>query len=192
MSAEMIDSASFIALVLLVPAAVVLLLVELLMPRPIGGDRQRNPSHRRILAVSSGGGHWVELLRLRPALEEDHVVYVTVQRAYADQVPGRRVYVVNDATRWNKTALALMAMRIAYVIMRERPEVIVTTGAAPGYFALRIGRLFGARTIWIDSIANADDVSMSGRLVRPYADLWLTQWEHLAGQDGPEYAGAVV
>jgi UDP-N-acetylglucosamine:LPS N-acetylglucosamine transferase len=188
----MVDLVSSIALLLLVPTAVVLLVIELLMPRPIGGGRRRDPSHRRILAVSSGGGHWVELLRLRPAFEDDHVVYVTVQRAYADDVAGRRVYVVNDATRWNKLALVLMAMRIVYVILRERPEVIVTTGAAPGYFALRLGRWLGARTIWIDSIANADDVSMSGRLVRPYADLWLTQWEHLARQDGPEYAGAVV
>jgi hypothetical protein len=70
--------------------------------------------------------------------------------------------------------------------------VIITTGAAPGYFALRVGKLFGARTIWIDSMANAETLSKSGQEVGKYADLWLTQWEHLARPQGPHYLGAVL
>lgn len=74
----------------------------------------------------------------------------------------------------------------------ERPEVIISTGAAPGYLGLRIGKWFGARTIWIDSIANAEKLSLSGQLVRNCADLWLTQWPHLARQDGPLFRGSVL
>ncbi len=147
---------------------------------------------KRILAVSSGGGHWVELLRIRPAFDDTHVAFVTVQRNYQVDVQGSRFYVVNDATRWNKFAMLVMAMRLLLIILRERPDVVVTTGAAPGYFALRFGRWLGARTIWLDSIANADELSMGGRIAGPHADLWLTQWEHLAENDGPEYAGAVA
>jgi hypothetical protein len=54
-----------------------------------------------------------------------------------------------------------------------------------------LGRLLGARTIWLDSIANAERISLSGRLVRPFASVWLTQWEHLARGTRPEYAGQV-
>ncbi|MCI5150914.1 MAG: UDP-N-acetylglucosamine--LPS N-acetylglucosamine transferase, partial [Candidatus Electrothrix sp. MAN1_4] len=50
----------------------------------------------------------------------------------------------------------------------------------------------GARTIWIDSIANSDKLSMSGQKVGKYADLWLTQWEHLARPEGPHYHGTVI
>jgi UDP-N-acetylglucosamine:LPS N-acetylglucosamine transferase len=147
---------------------------------------------RRILAVSSGGGHWIELLRLRPALEGGEVVFVTVQREYARDVPGCRFHVVNDATRWSKVAMLLMAARLLLIMLRHRPDVVITTGAAHGYFALRFGRWVGARTIWIDSIANAEELSMSGRIAGRYADLWLTQWPHLAAEGGPEYAGAVL
>ena len=147
---------------------------------------------KKILAVSSGGGHWIELLRLRPAFEGADVVYVTVQRDYAGDVPGRRFRVINDATRWNKPALLVMAIRLLLILLRERPDVVVTTGAAPGYVALRFGRWLKAKTIWLDSIANAEELSMSGRIAGPYADLWLTQWEHLARAGGPEYAGAVL
>ena len=149
-------------------------------------------SRKRILAVSSGGGHWVELLRIRPAFNGGEVTYVTVRRDYEDDLDGERLYLVNDATRWNKLAIFMMAVRILIIMLRLRPDVVITTGAAPGYFALRFGRWLGARTIWLDSIANAEELSMGGSIAGRYADLWLTQWEHLARDGGPEYAGAVL
>lgn len=148
---------------------------------------------RRILAVASGGGHWVQLLRLRPAFAGGRVTYVTVNRAYAtDLDPGDRLRLVNDATRWDKIGLARMALRLMWILLRERPHVIVSTGAAPGYFAIRFGRLIGARTIWLDSIANVEHLSMSGERIGHHADLWLTQWSHLARPDGPHYFGSVL
>jgi UDP-N-acetylglucosamine:LPS N-acetylglucosamine transferase len=79
-----------------------------------------------------------------------------------------------------------------YLILKVQPDVVVSTGAAPGYFALRFGKLFGARTIWLDSIANVSDLSLSGKMVKPYADLWLTQWPHLSTEQGPFYRGDVL
>ncbi|MBT8423046.1 MAG: UDP-N-acetylglucosamine--LPS N-acetylglucosamine transferase, partial [Gammaproteobacteria bacterium] len=68
----------------------------------------------------------------------------------------------------------------------------VSTGAAPGYFAIRFGKLLGAKTIWIDSLANVEQLSRAGRMAERYSDLWLTQWPDLAGGDGPDYAGQVI
>jgi UDP-N-acetylglucosamine:LPS N-acetylglucosamine transferase len=149
-------------------------------------------NNRKLLAVSSGGGHWVQLRRVVPAFESFEVVYVTVIDAYRSQVPEHRFYRVNDATRWSKLSLVLLAMRIAWIMARERPDVVVSTGAAPGYFAIFFGRLFRARTVWIDSMANVEDMSMSGAQVGRYADLWLTQWPHLAKAFGPHYVGSVL
>jgi len=149
-------------------------------------------AERRVLAIASGGGHWVQLLRLRPAFEGCRVTYVTVRGSYRSDVPGERFRVINDATRWNKVGLVKMCLRIAWIVLRERPHAVVSTGAAPGYFAIRMGRLLGARTVWVDSIANAEELSMTGQMVGRHAGLWLTQWEHLSGPEGPRYAGAVV
>lgn len=152
----------------------------------------RRRTHPRVLAVASGGGHWVELLRLRPAFEGLDTAYATVSRTYRPDVPGNRFYVTGDATRWNKLALLLVATRVLLVLIRERPNVVISTGAAPGYFAMRLARLIGAKTCWLDSIANVDELSLSGQRAGPHADLWLTQWEHLARPGGPEFLGAVV
>lgn len=146
----------------------------------------------RILAVASAGGHWVQLQRLRPALDKHDVAFVTTNDGYRSETAPHRFYVVNDASRWNKVRLLQMALRIFLIMLRERPDVVISTGAACGYFSIRLGKLIGARTLWIDSIANIDEVSMAGKLVRPYADLWLTQWPHLAQPNGPRYAGAVL
>ncbi len=147
----------------------------------------------RILLVSSGGGHWVQLLRLRPAFVGHQVSFVTVLDAYRSDIDDDApFYVINDATRWDKLGLARMCLRLLLILIRVRPHLIVSTGAAPGYFALRFGKLMGAKTIWIDSIANVEEMSMTGRLVRKYADLWLTQWPHLATEDGPTHLGAVI
>ncbi|RPG19135.1 MAG: UDP-N-acetylglucosamine--LPS N-acetylglucosamine transferase [Phycisphaera sp. TMED9] len=146
----------------------------------------------RILAIASGGGHWVQLLRLRPAFEGARVTYVTVRRSYASDVPGEDLRVVPDATRWNKLKLLAMATRILWLVASIRPDVIISTGAAPGYFAIRFGRWFGARTCWVDSIANAEELSLSGRKIRRHATKVLSQWPDVAAAEGVEHAGSVL
>ncbi|MEE2894639.1 MAG: hypothetical protein VX726_02755 [Planctomycetota bacterium] len=146
----------------------------------------------RLLAVASGGGHWVQLLRLRPAFADARVTYVTVRRSYASDVPGEDLRVVPDATRWNKFKLLLMAAKILWIVLAVRPDVVISTGAAPGYFAIRFGRLVGARTCWIDSIANAEELSLSGRKIRRHATKVLSQWPDVAEAEGVEHAGSVL
>lgn len=146
----------------------------------------------RVLAVASGGGHWVQLLRLRGAFEHARVTFVTVRRSYQSDIPGEDLRVVPDATRWNKARLLWMAARILWIVATVRPDVVVSTGAAPGYFAIRMGRWFGARTCWVDSIANAEELSLSGRKIRRHASLVLSQWPEVAESEDVEYAGSVL
>lgn len=147
---------------------------------------------KKLLAVASSGGHWAQLLRVTPALSSYEIVFVTVLESYRAQVPDNRCHIVSDATRWNKLGLVSLAIRVAWIVGKERPDVIISTGAAPGYFAMLFGRLFGARTIWIDSITNIERLSMSGSLAGKHTDLWLTQWPHLAKREGPHYGGSVL
>ena len=151
-------------------------------------DRAR----RRVLAVASSGGHWVQLMRLRPALEDCAVAYVTTMADYRADVGEARFYTVRHASRWNKCGLAVLALRLLWIILWERPHVIVSTGAAPGYLAIRIVKLLGAKGVWVDSIANVERLSMSGEMIGRHADLWLTQWPHLAKTEGPVFEGAVL
>ena len=147
---------------------------------------------KRILAVSSGGGHWVQLLRLRPAFEDCEVTYATVRPGYRRDLNDGAFELIADCNRSNKIRALKCACVILLLLVRLRPDVVISTGAAPGYFAIRFGRLLGARTIWVDSVANVEELSMSGQMARRYANLWLTQWPHLAKEHGPLFSGSVL
>jgi len=159
----------------------------------------------RILAIASAGGHWVQLMRLRPAWEGCQTSYASTSASRKQEVMqdaknkdiSRPVfYVVIEASRWEKFKLVRQFLQIIKILLKVRPNVIISTGAAPGFFALRIGKFFGARTIWVDSIANSGEISLSGKKVGKSANLWLTQWEHLAVTNGDRktlrYEGKVI
>ena len=147
---------------------------------------------KRVLAVASGGGHWVQLMRLKPAFEGFDTAYVSRAAYSAADVPGARFYTIGDASRHQRLAFLRVILQAFWILLRERPVVVVTTGAAPGLVMLALGkRLFGCRTIWIDSIANVERLSGSGVLAKRFADVRLTQWPGLA-LDGVEHWGAVL
>ena len=81
---------------------------------------------------------------------------------------------------------------IGWLVLRRRPHVVISTGALPGVIALAFGRMTGAETVWIDSVANAEEMSMLGRLARRFATHWLSQWEHVAEAEGAEFIGSVL
>lgn len=147
---------------------------------------------KSILAVASGGGHWVQLLRLRPAFRHHSVTYVTTSHGALPRDEEGSIFVVPDANFSSKVRLIYLGLRIAALVLWVRPDVVVSTGAAPGFFAILFGRLLGAKTIWFDSIANADEMSLAGKHVRRFSTHWLSQWESVAQKSGAKYVGAVI
>ena len=145
-----------------------------------------------VLAISSPGGHWVELTRLFPAFEGLAVEYATTDAGRAIDVPGGRLHVVPDANKRTPWRLLACAWAVFRLVLKHRPRVIVSTGAAPGFLAILFGQLVGARCVWLDIFGLVDRMALSGRLVKPFADLYLVQWPHLARPDGPHYHGSLL
>lgn len=137
----------------------------------------------KILAVSSIGGHWIQLLRLMPAFEGSEVEFMTTKQSFSAMVEGKKFYSIPDGNRWDKYGLIKCFFSIVSIVRKSKPDVIITTGAAPGLIALFIGKLFGIKTIWVDSIANCEQISMSGKIATKVADIVYTQWEHLANSE---------
>jgi len=147
---------------------------------------------KRVLAIASGGGHWQQLMLMRAAFQHHDVFYLTTLPGLADQFAATPSALVPDCNRDEKIAILRAAVVIAWRLIRYRPHVVISTGALPGVMALALGKMIGARTIWVDSVANAEEMSMSGKLARRFADLWLSQWPDVAAETGAEYAGAVL
>lgn len=154
---------------------------------------KRDPNVKRVLAISSAGGHWVQLRRLIPAFEGSDVAFASVFPAYSQDVPGRRFYTFDDFSRFHKSRIFKVTFQLFSILLRERPDVVITTGSAPGLITLAMAKtIFRCKTIWIDSVANCEQLSSSGVRAQKFADIWLTQWPHLEKKEGPTYWGAVL
>lgn len=146
-----------------------------------------------ILAYGSKGGHWDQLMLLRPAFDgASRVTYATNDASLAAAYGIESCEEVIDYSRTHPMAVLRGLGETFALVRRLRPDVIVSTGAAPGLLILLWGRLMGAQTIWVDSIANAETPSLSGRLASRFAHRSLTQWQHLADGSQFTYWGSVL
>lgn len=125
------------------------------------------------------------------AFDDNDVTFVTTKQDLLVQA-GRKGMVVKDCHRSNIPDTLRCVAQCVSIVFKLRPNVVISTGAAPGLICITLGRLVGARTIWIDSFANVETLSMSGKMARYLANEWLTQWKHLATPTGPFYHGELL
>jgi len=150
----------------------------------------------KVCLAASSGGHLNQLLATDAAWRRHDGFFVVtsdVSKAQLTRTYGRPVFVVGESNHRHPLRLVGVLLRCLKLLVRHRPDVVVSTGAAHGCLLCILARLMGARTVWIDSIANMRRLSLSGRLVRPFADLFLVQWPDLmARYPGTEYHGELV
>lgn len=151
-----------------------------------------NSNIKKVLAVASGGGHWTQLRLLGESFEHCDVHYVTTDLNLSAIESLANLSVVVDADLANKFKLILLSLQMAALIIIKRPDCIISTGAAPGFFAVLFGKLIGAQTIWVDSMANHSKLSVSGKYASKICDLCLTQWPHLADNERVMYSGSLL
>lgn len=134
----------------------------------------------KVMAIASIGGHWIQLLRVSLALKDVEIFFVSTNEDFGTMVPDHKYYAIPDASRWDKFKLIMVFWKVLKIVRKEKPDAILTTGAAPGLMGLIAGKLCGVKTIWLDSIANAEQLSLSGRIALKFADRVYTQWPELA------------
>lgn len=141
---------------------------------------KKNTKRGKVIAIASVGGHWIELMRLKPLFDEFETVYISTHTSCANMVKPLKFYRVTDFNRWNKFKMIPIIFQFLKIFVIEKPSIVVSTGAAPGLIGLLIGKLFCAKTIWIDSIANVEELSMSGKIAAKFVDRIYVQWPELA------------
>lgn len=147
---------------------------------------------KRTLAIASAGGHFNQLMLLRPSFTHTDVTYVTTLPGLADQFGAAPARIVPDCNRDTPLTALRTVFALLVLMIRLRPHVVISTGALPGVIALALGRMIGAKTIWVDSVANAEELSSSGRLAKRFAHLQMSQWQAVAEAEGAVYAGSIL
>lgn len=148
----------------------------------------------RICLAASGGGHLTELLQLSDSWRNYDTFFVTTVPVVQSELKGTgNVYVVGECNRQHLGRVFLVLLRCIKIIAKEKPDVVISTGAAAGCIICFLAKIIGAKIIWIDSITNVEKLSLSGRMVRYIADLFLVQWpELLSKYRKVEFAGTLI
>ena len=132
----------------------------------------------RILLVCSSGGHLAQLERLRPwwCQHDRSWACFPTPDAVGLLEDERTVWVHHPTTRHLGNLVRNLALAFR-TLRRERPDVIVSTGAGAAVPFFWLGRLFGIRTVYLEVYDRIDSPTLTGRLCRPVTDLFLVQWE---------------
>jgi UDP-N-acetylglucosamine:LPS N-acetylglucosamine transferase len=150
----------------------------------------------KIALTCSYGGHMTEMLRLLDAFEGHDVFFIIYESSRNKELPYRK-YLLKDMTMKyigvNPFKLISNSLKIRKIIIKEKPDLLVSTGAEIAIPTIFLGKLLGCHTIFVESICRVKSISPTGRLISRFTDIFLVQWEELSKKhDMVKYWGSVL
>lgn len=139
------------------------------------------PNDIKVCFAASSGGHLEEILALKPLMERYDSFILTEKTKYEADLPVRAHYVAQVNRREASFLLRMMANFTASLKIwhKEKPDVIVCVGALATIPFCLIGRVRGAKLIFIESFAKTSSPTMTGKLLHKLADRFYVQWESM-------------
>lgn len=148
----------------------------------------------RVLLVCSPGGHLQQMLALEPAWRGMKRSWVTLEGPDVEYLlREERVTLGRGPT--NRSLLNLLRnLRLAWrLLRRERPDAILSTGAGLAVPFFLAGKLLRIRLVYVESLTRTESISLSGRLLYPFANRFFAQWPAAAERlKRAEYAGSIL
>ena len=132
--------------------------------------------------IASSGGHWEELMCLKEIADAYNTIYVTEEGGQAADCSLKKIYTIPQINRHEKNFLvhfATLFKNALKILKKEKPDFVITTGALIAFPFCVIAKIRGAKVIYIESFARVNNQSLTGKLVYPFADLFLVQWKSL-------------
>lgn len=132
----------------------------------------------KILLVTSSGGHLTQLEALRPWWGAHERVWVSFDTpAVRSVLAGERLIGAYHPTTRNVRNLLRNTLLALRVLRRERPDVVVSTGAGVAIPFFWWSRLLGIRTLYLEVLDRIESPTVTGRLCYPVADVFMVQWD---------------
>ncbi len=137
---------------------------------------------KRVMFISSVGGHLTQLLELKKIFNNYDYVLVTEKTDVTKEMKSKykMAYLVYGSREYLFSYIfkfSFNVLKSIYLFIKYRPQVIVTTGAHTAVPMCYIARLFRRKVIFIESYAKRTSPTLSGRLVYPIATTFVVQWE---------------
>ncbi|MBQ8132998.1 MAG: UDP-N-acetylglucosamine--LPS N-acetylglucosamine transferase [Clostridia bacterium] len=134
----------------------------------------------KVCLVGSSGGHLTHLYMLKPFWQDKERFWVTFDKEDARSLlQGEKLYPCYYPTNRSLKALLINTKLAIKILREEKPDLIISSGAAVSVPFFYLGKLFGAKLIYIEVFDRIDKSTMSGKMVYPITDCFIVQWEEM-------------
>ena len=136
----------------------------------------------KICFAASSGGHFEQILMLKPMMEKYDSFLMTEETKYKTKVDSVRVYYLRQVNRKERAFPLIMIANAFYslfIFIRERPSVVITTGALAMIPICLIAKLFRKKLVFIESFAKVTSPTETGKLLYRFADQFYVQWPQM-------------
>lgn len=137
---------------------------------------------KKICFAASSGGHFEQILMLKPLMEKYEGILITEKTAYKVEMTDKKIYYLYQVNR--KEWLFPLKMignffKSFIILIRECPDVVITTGVLAIIPLCLLTKIFGKKLIYIESFAKVTSPTETGKLLYKYADQFYVQWPQM-------------
>ncbi|MEK4974590.1 PssD/Cps14F family polysaccharide biosynthesis glycosyltransferase [Niallia sp. FSL R7-0648] len=134
----------------------------------------------KVCLVGSSGGHLTHLHMLKPFWENEERFWVTFDKSDAKSIlKNEKMYPCYYPTNRNVKNTIRNTILAFKILKKERPDIIISSGAAVAVPFFYLGKLFGCKTVYIEVFDRIDSPTLTGKLVYPVSDKFIVQWEEM-------------
>lgn len=140
-------------------------------------------SEMKICLVCSAGGHLLQIQQLEEIYQKHDYFFITFRRIDSEGL--KNAYYLKDPKR-NPIRHKINFFKSLSILRKEKPDLIITTGAGIAIAPCYAANLLGVKVIYIESFSRITEASLTGRMIYPIADEFLVQWAGLLKRYGPK------
>lgn len=132
----------------------------------------------KICLISSSGGHYEQLKRLKDLELDNDLIWVTEKTEYSSKAD---YYLIQTGLKdkWFLPKMIANSIKSIKIWITEKPDYVITTGTMIVIPIALLAKIFRKKLIYIETFARVYDGTKAGKLMYKYADLFIIQWESL-------------
>ena len=147
-----------------------------------GGIKTMKNKNKKLCFAASSGGHFEQILMLKPLMEKYDSFLITEKTTYKTDVKGKKLYYLHQVNRKERMFPLEMignSFRSLWIFIKERPDVVITTGVLAMIPMCLLAKIFKRKLIYIESFAKVTTPTETGKLMYKYADQFYVQWPQM-------------
>lgn len=131
----------------------------------------------KVCFVSSSGGHWEQLQRLKPLADKYSGFFITEKTQFETPLASYFMLQTDLKDKMMPFKMLVNSVRALKIWIKEKPDMVITTGTMVAYPFYWLSVICKKKFIFIETFGRANMPTVAGKLMEKHSDLFIVQWE---------------